>query len=101
MALASARQIGRNPCMNAHRSNIAAQNDSEYGHSAGSGAIDLPLAIAAMRINPESPIPLYEQICSALRNAIVAGDLPPGTAIPTSRELAIAMRVGRNTVVTA
>jgi GntR family transcriptional regulator/MocR family aminotransferase len=64
-------------------------------------AVDLPLAIAAMHVNPESPVPLYEQICTALRNAIVAGDLPSGTAIPTSRELAAAMRVGRNTVVTA
>ena len=40
LALASTWQIGRNPCMIAHRSNIAAQHDSEYGHSAGSGAID-------------------------------------------------------------
>lgn len=87
--------------MRAHRPNIIERQDSEHEHPVLPGAIDMPLAIAAMRINPESPIPLYEQICSALRNAIVAGDLPPGTAIPTSRELAIAMRVGRNTVVTA
>jgi GntR family transcriptional regulator/MocR family aminotransferase len=62
---------------------------------------DLPIAIAAIRVNPNSPIPMYEQICNALRRAIVAGDLPPGTAIPTSRELAITMKVGRNTVVRA
>src|ERR1700678_2526395 len=62
---------------------------------------DLPIAIAAMRVNPESPIPMYEQISNALRRAIVAGDLPPGTAIPTSRELAATMKVGRNTVVRA
>jgi GntR family transcriptional regulator/MocR family aminotransferase len=62
---------------------------------------DLPVAIAAMRVSPESPIPMYEQISSALRRAIVAGDLPPGTAIPTSRELAATMKVGRNTVVRA
>ncbi|HEX4157222.1 MAG TPA: PLP-dependent aminotransferase family protein [Rhizomicrobium sp.] len=62
---------------------------------------DLPIAIAAMRVSPESPIPMYEQISNALRRAIVAGDLPPGTAIPTSRELAATMRVGRNTVVRA
>jgi len=62
---------------------------------------DLPIAIAAMRVSSESPVPIYEQISNALRRAIVAGDLPPGTAIPTSRELAAIMKVGRNTVVRA
>lgn len=87
--------------MHANRPDPVERHTGEPAHLDRTGTIDLPLAIAAMRINPESPIPLYEQICSALRNAIVAGDLPPGTAIPTSRELASVMRVGRNTVVTA
>ncbi|HEX3666104.1 MAG TPA: PLP-dependent aminotransferase family protein [Rhizomicrobium sp.] len=54
-----------------------------------------------MRVSSESPVPIYEQITNALRRAIVAGDLPAGTSIPTSRELAAIMKVGRNTVVRA
>ncbi|HEY5047803.1 MAG TPA: PLP-dependent aminotransferase family protein [Rhizomicrobium sp.] len=61
----------------------------------------LPLAVARMEIAADSPVPINEQICRTLRNAIVAGDLPPGTLLPTSRELAQALSVGRNTVVAA
>lgn len=60
-----------------------------------------PLAIAHMKINSASPVPIYEQICRAIRVAISSGDLPPGTMLPTSREFARALGVGRNTIVTA
>ncbi|HTQ15192.1 MAG TPA: PLP-dependent aminotransferase family protein [Rhizomicrobium sp.] len=46
-------------------------------------------------------MPIYEQICTAVRTAIGGGDLPPGTPLPTSRELAQALGVGRNTIVSA
>lgn len=59
------------------------------------------LAIANIRVDDASPISIYEQICRAIRSAIAAGDLPPGTHLPTSRELADALKIGRNTVVTA
>lgn len=62
---------------------------------------DLPLAIANMKVDPELPIPIYQQICTGLRDSIVVGDLPAGTRFPTSRELAIALGVSRNTVVAA
>ncbi|HEY3637820.1 MAG TPA: PLP-dependent aminotransferase family protein [Rhizomicrobium sp.] len=62
---------------------------------------DLPLAIANIRIDPGLPVPIYQQLCSKLRDAIIVGDLPPGTRIPTSRELSVSLGVGRNTVVTA
>lgn len=69
---------------------------------AGEGIqVALPMAIARMAISAESPVPIYEQICRTLRVAIVAGDLPVGTLLPTSRELAEVLGVGRNTVVAA
>lgn len=61
----------------------------------------LPLAISQITIAADSPVPIYEQICRALRMAISAGELPIGTLLPTSRELAQALSVGRNTVVSA
>ena len=61
----------------------------------------LPLALAAIALAPESPTPIYEQIERAIRSAIQQGDLPTGTLLPTSRELAQALGVGRNTVVAA
>jgi GntR family transcriptional regulator/MocR family aminotransferase len=62
---------------------------------------NFPLAIANIAINAASPVPIYEQICTAIRSAIGAGDLPPGTPLPTSRELAQSLGVGRNTIVSA
>jgi GntR family transcriptional regulator/MocR family aminotransferase len=61
----------------------------------------MPLAISQISIAPDSPLPIYEQICRALRKAISVGDLPVGTLLPTSRELSQALGVGRNTVVSA
>jgi GntR family transcriptional regulator/MocR family aminotransferase len=71
-------------------------------HAAPSGiGTQFPISIANIAIDHSSPVPLYEQICRALRTAIAAGDLPPGTSLPTSRELGQALRVARNTAVTA
>jgi GntR family transcriptional regulator / MocR family aminotransferase len=61
----------------------------------------LPLALSNIAVNLGSPFPIYAQICSAIRTAIIARDLPPGTMMPTGRDLAIALGVGRNTVVSA
>ncbi|HEY2069677.1 MAG TPA: PLP-dependent aminotransferase family protein [Rhizomicrobium sp.] len=69
--------------------------------SAERAVANFPLAIANITINADSPVPIYEQICTAVRVAIGAGDLPPGTPLPTSRELAHALGVGRNTIVSA
>jgi len=54
-----------------------------------------------MSIDDASPLPIYEQICRSVRAAIAVGDLPPGTALPTTRELADFLKIGRNTVVTS
>lgn len=45
--------------------------------------------------------PLQRQIYGRLRAAILAGQLLPGTQIPSSRELARELGVGRNTVLAA
>lgn len=58
----------------------------------------LPLAIAKITLNPQSNIPLYEQISRTIRNAIDAGDLPAGAPLPTARELAAVLGLGKNTV---
>lgn len=77
---------------------------SPHLSSADHGAVSEPsfsLAIANIQIDDASPISIYEQICRAIRTAIASGELPPGTHLPTSRELADALKIGRNTVVTA
>lgn len=81
---------------------ISGSKDLERGDTEGGEVqVTLPLAVAQIRISADSPVPIYEQICRALRVAIVAGDLPVGTLLPTSRELAEVLAVGRNTVVAA
>ena len=61
----------------------------------------IPLAIANIALDVRSPLPLHEQICQAIRSAIWAGELPPKTLLPTTRELARHLGVARNTVVFA
>jgi GntR family transcriptional regulator/MocR family aminotransferase len=78
----------------------AATDDGAESDDAGTRQ-DLPLAIATIAISPESPVPIYEQICSIVRSAIVAGDLPANTLLPTSRELAAMLGIGRTTAVNA
>ena len=57
-----------------------------------------PLAISSISLSMSSPTPIYVQLCTAIRSAIVNGELPAGTLMPTSRELALALEIGRNTV---
>jgi DNA-binding transcriptional MocR family regulator len=47
------------------------------------------------------PGPLYRRLAAALREAIDRGDLPPGTALPPERSLAMRLAIGRGTVVAA
>src|SRR5271155_2692562 len=61
----------------------------------------LPLAIANISIDARSPLLIPEQICQAVRTAIWTKELPPGTRLPTTRELAQHLSVGRNTIVCA
>jgi GntR family transcriptional regulator len=53
------------------------------------------------RIDARSPTPLYAQISTRLRVAIAAGELCPGDALPSVRQLASQLRINPATVVQA
>jgi len=52
-------------------------------------------------IDPRSPTPLYDQIAARVRLGVAAGDLRPGTTLPSVRQLAARLRVNPATVVQA
>jgi GntR family transcriptional regulator/MocR family aminotransferase len=56
---------------------------------------------AAIAIDPHSDVPLHRQIYEAWRRGILAGRFRQGDRIPSSRELAQALRVSRSTVTQA
>lgn len=51
-----------------------------------------------LRVRPDSPVPIYEQIAAQLTFAVAAGDLPPGELVPSVRDLAAELVVNPNTV---
>src|SRR5712691_1060662 len=65
----------------------------------------LPLFIASIRsfihLDRSNGTPLYRQICDALREAIISGELAEGTRLPTERALARELEVNRTTVMNA
>ncbi|WP_421868335.1 PLP-dependent aminotransferase family protein [Motiliproteus sp.] len=52
-------------------------------------------------ISRDNDLPLYEQICNALRQQAIRGDLPPQTRLPPTRSLAVELGVSRSTVINA
>ena len=54
-----------------------------------------------LRVAPESPVPIYEQIVAQVVFAVAAGDLPAGESVPSVRELAQQLIVNANTVTRA
>ena len=50
-----------------------------------------------MKLNPQSPIPLYRQLADLLLSKIRAGDYPPGSPIPSEHSLAREFHIGRPT----
>src|ERR1044071_3479235 len=55
----------------------------------------------ALSLDASSSEPLYRQLYEALRGAILAGQLRPGTRLQSTRELATELNVSRNTVMNA
>ena len=53
------------------------------------------------RLDSRSPVPLYEQIATRVRVAVASGELSPGDALPSVRQLAGSARVNPATVVQA
>ncbi len=52
-------------------------------------------------IDPRRPVPLWEQIAARVRVAVAAGELRPGEALPSVRELARRLRINPATVAQA
>src|SRR6516164_1156237 len=54
-----------------------------------------------LHIQPDGPVPIYEQIVTQVTFAIAAGTLRPGDAIPSVRDLGHDLVVNPNTVMRA
>jgi len=52
-------------------------------------------------VNPRDPMPLYAQIVSQFRLAILGGEMDVGDRLPTVRQLAVDLRINSNTVARA
>jgi GntR family transcriptional regulator/MocR family aminotransferase len=59
------------------------------------------VALPMIRIDADSAMPRYRQLYDGLRGAILAGQLAPGTRLPSTRALAAELDLARNTVVNA
>lgn len=57
--------------------------------------------LALISLDRTSPAPLYQQIYESLSGAVLNGQLTPGWRLPSTRELADALDVSRNTVMNA
>lgn len=56
---------------------------------------------AFIKLERANGVPLYQQICQGLREAILSGELAEGTRLPTERALAHDLSVNRTTVMNA
>ena len=55
----------------------------------------------SIRVRPESPVPIYEQIVTQVVFAVAGGDLGPGDLVPSVRDLAAELVINPNTVARA
>ncbi len=60
-----------------------------------------PIHLASIALDPGSEVPLHRQLYFAVREAILASRVQPGTRLPSSRTLAQDLGVSRNTVMAA
>lgn len=54
-----------------------------------------------IRIDPDSAVPIYQQIVHSIKHQVATGRLKPGEQLPTVRELAADLRINPNTVARA
>ncbi|MFL1381549.1 GntR family transcriptional regulator, partial [Nocardiopsis protaetiae] len=54
-----------------------------------------------IEVNEQSPVPPYEQIRGRIVELVLSGELPPGTRLPSIRQLAGDLAVAPNTVARA
>jgi len=57
--------------------------------------------LGALALDRASKIPIHRQIYSQIRNLILAGDLPGGTRLPSTRTLGMELGISRITLVNA
>jgi GntR family transcriptional regulator len=50
------------------------------------------------RLNPQSGVPIYRQLLDQVRRMVSSGQLPPGTALPSIRDLALLHAVNPMTI---
>lgn len=55
----------------------------------------------SLDIDPSSSVPIYQQVVDGIRRLIAIGALRPGDRVPTVRDLAVQLRVNRNTAARA
>lgn len=55
----------------------------------------------AIRVRPESTVPIYEQIADQIVFAVATGDLAPGDFVPSVRDLSVQLTINPNTAVRA
>jgi GntR family transcriptional regulator/MocR family aminotransferase len=58
-------------------------------------------SFAALELDSSLETPLYRQLYIKLRQAILAGQLPAGMRLPSTRTLALELNISRNTVINA
>ena len=49
-------------------------------------------------LNPQSGVPIYRQILEQVRRMVASGQLPPGTALPSVRDLAMRHTINPMTI---
>lgn len=54
-----------------------------------------------IRIDPASPLPLFEQLAGQVRAAVLRGEVPSGERLPSARDLAESIDVNAHTVLHA
>ncbi len=54
-----------------------------------------------IKINDNSPVPIYQQIVNAIHHAILAGVYKPDHRLPSIRDLAVEIKVNPNTIAKA
>ena len=59
------------------------------------------MAEFSISLDHHSGVPIYRQIISQILYAIARGELPPGTQLPTVRQLAVELSVNPNTIIKA
>jgi GntR family transcriptional regulator len=54
--------------------------------------------VLQVRLEANSEVPIYVQVKNQIRLAVERGELPPGTQLPTVRDLAVELNINANTV---